>query len=177
MIPYKEFAKHLTNNNIIATPAELHGHACGMIIVNKDVTPKQWVDLILSDYSFEGSDDGKLLPVLNALFNYANDKLSADNYSFALLLPQDDEELSYRLEAMASWCSACLTGMAFAGLKSDADMPKDAHDFILDLDKISQIDTFSDETQGEEADFVEIVEYLKAGCLLLMSEFRENELT
>jgi uncharacterized protein YgfB (UPF0149 family) len=173
MIPYKPFAKHLDDNNIIATPAELHGHACGMIVVNREVDVEEWVDLVINDYSFEGGDRSKLLPVLGALFDYAKDKLSADNYTFNPLLPSDDNELSFRLEALSTWCASFLTGMAFAGLKSDANMHKDVHEFILDLEKISTVETTSEDTQGEEADFVELVEYVKAGTILLYSEFED----
>ena len=175
MIPYKPFAKHLQDNNIIASPSELHGHASGMIVVNRDVEVEEWIDLIIADYSFEGGDKGKLVPVLGALFDYAKDKLKADNYTFNPLLPSDDNELSFRLEALSTWCAAFLTGMAFGGLKSDANMNKEVNEFILDLEKISTVDTFAGDTQGEEADFVELVEYVKAGAILLYSEFDEFE--
>lgn len=173
MIPYKPFAKHLEDNNIIATPAELHGHASGMIVINRDVDVEEWVDLIITDYSFEGGDKNKLFPVLGALFDFAKDKLNADNFSFTPLLPSDDNDLAFRLEALSTWCASFLTGMAFAGLKSDANMHKDMHDFILDLEKISKVDTVAGETQGEEIDYVELVEYVKAGSILLYSEIDE----
>ena len=175
MIPYKPFAQHLKDNNIIATPSELHGHASGMLVVNKDTNVNTWIDLILEDYSFEGSNTEKLIPVLTALFDYAKDKLNADNYTFTPLLPSDDNELSLRLEALSSWCATFLTGMAFAGLKSDANMHKDVHEFILDLENVSKVDTAAGESQGEEADYVELVEYVKAGTILLFSEFDEHE--
>lgn len=175
MIPYKPFSKHLQENNIIATPAELHGHASGMIVVNRDVDVDEWVDLIMTDYCFEGGDKAKLLPVLGALFDYAKDKLKADNYTFNPLLPSDDNELAFRLEALSTWCASFLTGMAFGGLKSDANMQQEVHEFILDLEKISKVDTFAGDTQGEEADFIELVEYVKAGSILLYSEFDEFE--
>ncbi len=175
MIPYKPFAKHLQDNNIIATPSELHGHASGMIVVNHDVKVEKWVDLIMDDYSFEGGDSKKLVPVLVALFDYAKDKLEADNYTFTPLLPSDDNDLSYRLEALSSWCGSFLTGLAFAGLKSESNLHDDVHEFIADLEKISKVATDSDETQGEEADFVELVEYVKAGTLVLYSEFAEHQ--
>ncbi len=175
MIPYKPFAKHLRDNNVIATPSELHGHASGMIVVNQDVDVEEWIELILEDYCFEGTDKSKLTPVLSALFDFAKDKLKADNYTFNPLLPSDDNELSFRLEALSTWCATFLTGMAYAGLKSDANMHDDVHEFILDLEKISKVDTVSDESQGEEADFVELTEYVKAGAILLYTEFLEDE--
>lgn len=175
MIPYKPFAQHLKDNNIIATPAELHAHASGMLVVDKDKEVDDWISIVIDDYSFEGGNRTKLMPVLSALFEYAKDKLSADNYTFTPLLPGDDNELSFRLDALATWCGAFLTGLAFAGLKSDQNMHDDVHEFILDLEKISKVDTISDETQGEEADFVELVEYVKAGSILLYQEFEGDK--
>ena len=175
MIPYKPFAKHLRDNNVIATPSELHGHASGMIVVNNDVNVEEWIKLILEDYCFEGTDQSKLVPVLSALFDFAKDKLQADNYTFNPLLPSDDNELSFRLEALSTWCATFLTGMAYAGLKSDANMHRDVHEFILDLEKISKVDTASNDSQGEEADFVELTEYVKAGTILLYQEFLEGK--
>jgi len=175
MVPYKPFAKHLRDSNVIATPSELHGHASGMIVVNKDVDVGEWIKLILEDYCFEGTDQTRLVPVLSALFDFAKDKLKADNYTFDPLLPSDDNELSFRLEALSTWCAAFLTGMAYAGLKSDVNMHNDVHEFILDLEKISKVDTVSDDSQGEETDFVELTEYVKAGTILLYAEFLEDE--
>jgi len=172
MIPYKPFAQHLKDNKVIATPSELHGHASGMIVVNNDVEVEEWVELILEDYCFEKTNHSKLMPVLTALFDFAKDKLNADNYTFELLLPSDDNELSFRLEALSTWCGTFLTGLAFAGLKSDNNMHTDVHEFIADLEKISKVDFNTEGSQGEEADFVELVEYVKAGTILLFEEFQ-----
>ncbi len=171
MIPYRAFAKHLMENNVIATPSELHGHASGMIAVNNDIGVKEWTVLILEDYCFEGSDSIKLAPVFKALFDYAKDKLAVDNYTFNPLLPDDDDPLSDRLEALSSWCSSFLTGLAFAGLEADVNMHEDVHEFIVDLEKISKVDTFAEDSQGEEADYIELVEYVKAGAILVYQEF------
>jgi len=172
MIPYKPFAQHLKDNKVIATPSELHGHASGMIVVNNDVDVDEWLELILEDYCFDTQNKSKLTPVLTALFDFAKDKIQADNYTFSILLPSDDNELSYRLEALSTWCGAFLTGLAFAGLKSDKNMPDEVHEFIADLEKISKVDTDTEGSQGEEADFVELVEYVKAGTILLFEEFK-----
>ncbi len=171
MIPYRAFAKHLKENNVIATPAELHGHASGMIAVNHELEVREWVDLILQDYCFEGSDSAKLSPVLKALFDYAKDKLAADNFTFNPLLPGDDNDLSDRLDALSSWCASFLTGLTFAGLKAEGNMHDDVHEFIADLEKISKGDTMAGDSQGEEADYFELVEYVKAGAILVYQEY------
>ncbi len=175
MIPYKPFAQHLASNNVIASPSELHGHASGMIVMNNGMEANEWIKIILDDYCFESANQQKLVPVLSAMFEYAKDKLNADNYTFNILLPADEEDLSYRLEALSTWCSTFLTGMAFAGLKSDENMHQDVREFIVDLERISKVDTESEGTQGEEADFIELSEYVKAGTMLLFSEFQQEQ--
>jgi uncharacterized protein YgfB (UPF0149 family) len=55
-------------------------------------------------------------------------------------------------------------------------MHQDVNEFILDLERISAVDTYSQESQGEEADFVELVEYVKAGSILLYQEFADDNL-
>lgn len=170
MIPYKPFARHLAENHVIASPAELHGHVCGMLVVNPQLSASDWVDIIIEDYCFDISDKSSLTTVLSSLYEFAGEKLAADNFSFYPLLPDDESELSYRLEELSSWCSSFLSGMAIAGLKSDSNLDEDGHEFIKDMEKISRVETDLDGSQGEEADYFELVEYIKAGALLLMAE-------
>ena len=174
MIPYTAFAKHLTENKIIATPAELHGHLSGMLVINKRLSADEWIDNVIEDYCFEVKGDRlKVNMVLSALFEFVEDKLKADNFTFNLLLPEDEEDLSFRLEALSVWCGAFLTGLAFAGLKSDQNLDPEVGEFLQDLEKISKVDTAVDETQGEEVDYIELTEYVKAGVFLLYDEFAE----
>jgi yecA family protein len=174
MIPYTAFAKHLTENKIIATPAELHGHLSGMLVINKSLSAEEWIDNVIEDYCFEVKGDRyNVNQVLSALFEFVDDKLKADNFTFNLLLPEDEVKLSSRLEALGTWCGSFLTGLAFAGLKSDPNMDSEVGEFLLDLEKISKVETNVDETQGEEADFIELTEYVKAGVFLLYDEFAE----
>jgi yecA family protein len=172
MIPYKAFAKHLTENKIIATPSELHGHLSGMLVINNKLSSEQWIDTIIEDYCFEVKGEQiNVNQVLSALFEFVSDKLKADNFTFNLLLPDDETDLSVRLEALATWCGAFLTGLAFAGLKSEQNLNSDVREFLYDLEKISKVDTNVDETQGEEADYIELTEYVKAGVILIYEEF------
>jgi len=174
MIPYRAFAKHLTENKIIATPAELHGHLSGMLVINRSLNADQWIDNVLEDYCFEVKGDShKVNQVLSALFEFVSDKLKADNFTFNLLLPNDEVELTSRLEALATWFGSFLTGLAFSGLKSEQNLNPEIREFLYDVEKISKVDTNVDETQGEEADYVELTEYVKAGVILIYEEFGE----
>lgn len=171
MIPYKPFANHLTENKVIATPAELHGHVCGMLIVNFELKANEWIEIILEDYCFDSVDKNNLSTVLESLFEFAKEKLNSENFSFNLLLPSDEDELSSRLDALSSWCSNFLSGMAYAGFKSLGQLSEEANEFIQDLEKISKVETNYDGSQGEEADYYELVEYVRAGTMIVYGEF------
>ena len=173
MIPYKAFSKHLEENKILATPAELHGHLTGMLVVNSNLEITAWTTEFFQDYSFEDQSDPKASKlVLESFFEYVLGELKSDAFKFNLMLPDDDTSLPKRLDALAMWCHSFMIGLAFAGLKTESHLPTEAKEFLLDLEKISKVDSDVDETQGEEADFVELTEYLKAGVITLFDEFR-----
>lgn len=173
MIPYNSFAKHLKENKIIATPAELHGHLTGMLVVDADLKLDAWLNEFFQDYSFDEQPDiQKSALVFESFFDYVLSELKSDSFSFKLLLPDDNVGLSERLQALAMWCHSFMIGLAFAGLKSDSHLPAEAKEFLVDLEKISKVDSDVDETQGEEADFIELTEYLKAGVITLFEDFR-----
>lgn len=174
MIPYQAFADHLKDNKIIASPAELHGHLSGMLVVNIDLKLEDWLKDFLQDYSLDDSiDPSKVKLVLESFFEFVASELKSESYKYDILMPSDNTSLAERLEALASWCHSFMLGLAFAGLKTENHLPKEVQEFLLDLDKISKVDSAVDETQGEEADFVELTEYLKAGVFTLYEEFQE----
>ena len=104
---------------------------------------------------------------------------SADPYGgFQLLLPDDDDELDERTEALGDWCLGFVYGLAAGGLSEDSELPEDTRELLMDFIEISrasndvgELDDDSDEEEDEHA-FVEIVEYVRTGVLLINEELQ-----
>jgi len=72
--------------------------------------------------------------------------------------------------ALAAWVNAFLAGLALGGLKSEKRLSEDSREFLRDLTEIARLDEQVDENQGEEADLMELQEYVRAGVMLLASD-------
>jgi hypothetical protein len=90
-----------------------------------------------------------------------------------LLLPADDELLSSRTEALSQWCAGFLFGLALGGFREEVAMPDNVSEVMKDFSEISRAGFTSDATdEADEAAYMEIVEYVRMGVLLLYEELQ-----
>lgn len=106
--------------------------------------------------------------------------------SFAPLLPGDDAVLAERLEALGQWCGGFLAGLAAGlarrGAGSLEDCPEEVREIVRDFAAIARVDPLSTGAgaaavdtgerragESEEADLVELEEFVKVGVLLIMT--------
>ncbi|TDR16833.1 UPF0149 family protein [Marinicella litoralis] len=172
MIPYQPFAEHLKRIGVLATPSELHAQASAVLCVNKQTPFEQWLKGISEDYCIEQPDDANLRHVMSAVFDYAKEQLAKDDYSFQLLLPQEEFDLAERIEVLSDWVATFLSGLGTAGFVSEALSP-DCKEFINDMDKIARIDNTIEGLEAEELDFIEITEYIRSGIMILYVEMNQ----
>ncbi len=172
VIPYGALQKHLQDNKLLASPAELHGNLTGQLLVNPALAGEHWQHMVLEDYGFEENPGPGLKTVLDAFFEMTRDRLQRDDFSFDLLLP-DEGELGQRVASLANWVNAFLSGLALGGLKSEKGLSADSREFLRDLAEIARLDDQVEENQGEEADLMELQEYVRAGVMLLADDLRQ----
>ena len=93
---------------------------------------------------------------------------------FQLFLPDDEEDLRERVEALTAWCQGFVYGLAVGGLSDIKDLPEDTMELIKDIIEISKAesDRESDPTEEDEQAYVEIVEYIRTGTLLISEELQ-----
>lgn len=146
--------------------SELHGAVIGIAVASTETFSLQiLVDLLGADALAGGTD-------LEPFVRESLTQLMAEDLSFAPLLPDDDDPLAARLEALAEWTAGFLAGMV-AGLdvaNASIDvLPEEAQEIISDFSAITQVSF--DEADGEdaEADFLQLAEFVKVGTLLIMS--------
>jgi len=174
MIPYQPFAEHLKGIGVLASPSELHAQASAALCANKALPFEHWLKHISDDYCIENASDSNLQHVMSAVFDYAKEQLAKDDYSFELLLPQDDSTLIQRVEILSEWVATFLSGLGTAGLVT-AELSADGQEFIQDMDKIARIDHDLEGLEAEELDFYEITEYVRSGVMLLYVEMNHGQ--
>jgi hypothetical protein len=104
---------------------------------------------------------------LLALFEQTAKLLSEGGFEFDLLLPDDEESLSNRVDALRHWCLGFLLGLGFA--RSGDDWPGESGELLKDLVEFTQVDS---DVEGEEDEtaFFELVEYVRVAVQVVQSD-------
>jgi yecA family protein len=159
--------------------AEAHGALCGMLCARGTVELSEWVDHVVSEQE-QGSDLlHDVVHKLSELHQATLDMISDASGDFKLLLPDDDDSLPERVEAIAAWCQGFIYGLAAGGIQQESELPEDAEELLKDMVEISRagqdVDDVGDEAANEDEDEValmEIEEYVRMGVLLIYEELQ-----
>jgi uncharacterized protein YgfB (UPF0149 family) len=96
--------------------------------------------------------------------------LTADEYDFALVLPDDEQPLAMRAGAFAEWCRGFLSGLGLAGIADTATLGEDARGFLRDLERFGVLEVGPDAGEDEERAFAEVTEFVRIGVLIVHAE-------
>lgn len=154
--------------------AEHHGQLCALLCLQESFSEDQWLSLVLP-----GGEKGDALlaetrSLLSEIYQVTNSSVDAEDFDFQLLLPDDDASLSQRLQALSHWCQGFLMGITHAGITDIEKLPSNLPEIVRDFVEISRAESFEiDNSEEDEASFVEISEFVRMGTLLFRVEFKQ----
>jgi uncharacterized protein YgfB (UPF0149 family) len=149
--------------------AELQGALCGILCLDSQANRLTWYKNLFSEIE----PDEKEILDLTTLFDDTVQSLNSLDFDLQLDLPDDQAPLPSRISAMTDWCQGLIYGLGTSGLTDDTELSADAQEYIADVIKIGQIsnDVLEDSNE-EETNFEELVEYLRMGLFVLYSELQ-----
>jgi uncharacterized protein YgfB (UPF0149 family) len=162
---YQDINTIIAKNDAGLSAAESHGMAVGMLCVNKRTKPGFWLRELLQDAGESNVEDRA---ILENLFEETRSLLNSDEFTFELLLPDEDASLGERVDALRVWCQGFLFGLGSTSSSSGSasNWPEDIREAVKDIAEFTKLET---DGEGEEAenDFMEITEYLRAAVIFL----------
>jgi len=151
-----------------SSTAELQGALCGLLCLNSEASRSDWHKNLFEDFN---PDNDEILD-LTILFDDTMQALNSLDFDLQLELPDDDAPLSSRIIAMTNWCHGLIYGLGTSGLTDDTELSEDSKEYISDVINISQIDIDEADDSDTDANFEELVEYLRMGLFLLYGELQ-----
>ena len=97
------------------------------------------------------------------------DSLYRNVSEFTLLLPDENENLSLRLQTLADWCRGFMIGLLNKESFSIDQLSTDSAEMARDIMAVSELEPSEDE-EDSEWDFAEVEEYVKVGVQLIFEE-------
>jgi yecA family protein len=167
MINFEELESACLQGGLSYTAAEIHGILTGLLCSPGVSDPETWLGRIDEHPTDEADDNGPW----SQLYQNTLAQLAGDTFDFRLLLPADDTPLRQRTEALADWCRGFLYGISNGNLQQKMELSDNVTEIIEDLTQISRAGHDEDDEDEEgEAAYMELVEYIRAGTMLIYAE-------
>lgn len=151
--------------------AECHGLLCGLLCGVDERAPQRWLEEVLGPEGRVRKARDECRSELLRMLTETVRTLCSGQCNFVPLLPGDDTGLGVRSEALADWCSGFLYGIGSAG-DVQARLSKDAQEVLSDFSEVTRLTSDAEESEASEADYSEIVEYMRVGVMLIFEELR-----
>ena len=168
------------------TAAELHGGFCGVLCSGGASEAATWLKSCAEEFDPSAEEQEMARDIFAGMEYQTAQALASSDMEFEPLLPDDDTALDERVNELALWCHAFLTGLALGGLnledhpsqskgvaQDEQDPNGTVNEIVKDLSAISQAGLSEGEQDNRvDADFAmaEIVEYIRASVQIVFEE-------
>ena len=157
--------------------AQAHGLLSSRLAVGGILGGQAWLAQLQEDLDSSNASDKECAAVLSSMIQPTFTALTERLSAFSPLLPEDGDTAECRIDALAHWCEGYLHGLVStdrgeAVRKRLAERP--ISDIIKDMLEITRAGGGDDDDEeGDEAAYVEIVEYLRVAAQLVYEELSE----
>lgn len=151
---------------------EVHGIASGLLVALGSSDVDALVNHVVEGFDVQNVAHSECQALLEKMLQQITRQLNDGDLNFQLWLPDDDEAIDLRVDALAEWSQGFLLGVGMGGLKDDDSLPENVSEVITDLIEVARIGT-DDEADGNdtvENDLFEIIEYVRVAVLLINEE-------
>jgi uncharacterized protein YgfB (UPF0149 family) len=147
--------------------SDLHGSLTGFLCGGGKATAANWLRCL----EIEPEDGDKLAnPVLDNVFQQCHAQLDDPEFGFEPLLPDENEPLALRADALVDWCRGFLGGLGLAGVNPQRGLSDDGAEILRDFGTIAASRFEVDDAEEDESALSEVLEFIRVAVLLLHTE-------
>jgi len=174
VIDYSDLEAALSRCGSTWNAGQAHGLLCSRLALAGGEGASRWLAQVLADTDPENEFRAECETLLGALCTATWQQLAERQSDLRLVLPEDDDPVQLRADAMGQWCEGFLHGLVSEkhGDELRARLAGDPlSDIIKDLLEITRASA-DDEDESESA-WAELVEYLRVIAQLTYEELAE----
>jgi uncharacterized protein len=167
-IRFKDFEDVLASAGGLADAAEAHGSLCGALCSMSPYKMQDWLNEILPDGAAVSAESAAMI---EKVFTETATSFGEQGMEFEPLLPDDEQPLNGRANALALWCTGFLYGLGTGSISDLESLGGDVGEIVRDFTEISRAagdDADSDES-NEQA-YAELVEFIRVAAQVVFEE-------
>lgn len=167
---HQQLLQVLNEHDFTATASELHGLLTGLVAGGMFKGSEDYLVHMADLFNNGLAVKGTLKAASDEFTNLIFDQLASEDMSFEILLLDDDETLSEQAEELINWVQYFLVG--FGLNQRDIKMASnDVKEIIEDFTNITRMDSELEDSNDNQADFYEVVEFVRVSAVLIHQEF------
>ena len=155
--------------------SELHGVMCGYLCAGATNEGEAYLRALITN-----KNDPDLRRAALALFGvYAisQQQMGSFDFQFQLLLPDENDPLAERAQALSEWCEGFTQGITLAGIDYNQLQEEDAQEALQHLTEFAQLDYHALQIEEEdEHALMEVSEYARMAVLHIHVDLQASQL-
>ncbi len=170
MPDFDELADLFTQLGALGSPSECHGLLCGHLSAGARLESAAWLAMVGQQQDLEQIEGTDAQRLLADLYRASLARLEDMGFAFNPLLPDEQAPLAQRVEALGHWCQGFLSGFGLAYKRTEAELSEEARGALRDFAEIALVAEDTESTEENEADLMEVFEYVRMAALLVFNE-------
>lgn len=159
----------LSTENVTAHASELHGVISGLICAGYAHESSDYIAMINDMFNNGEGLPAKVKSMVKLMFADVWQNILDDTYSYQIMLPDDDDSIAERSNALGVWVQGFNLGFGLQQ-KTTANLSDDVKEVINDFSEIANLSDEVEEDEATEQAYFEIAEYARISALLCFSE-------
>ena len=181
---YQSIASSLSQLDVPLSASETHGLCCGLLCAQTSAAAKtRWFTEVLDAAGLTPAAVASRAAQIKSLDSWFGDTLAALNdtdLEFAPCLPDEDLPVAERVRALGDFCAGFTYGIGLTmAQRGNRALPEDTREIIEDFQAIDAADPVNQDDDEEKLSleaqenlYVELLEYVRVGVLLVLEELR-----
>jgi uncharacterized protein len=167
-IRFQDFEDVLATAGSLSDAAEAHGSLCGALCSVSPYRMQDWVNEILPDGTALSDESAAML---ERVFTATANSFGEQGMEFEPLLPDDEQPLNGRANALALWCSGFLYGLGSGHISDLEALNGDVGEIVRDFTEISRATgDDADADESNEQAYAELVEFIRVAAQVVFEE-------
>ena len=175
---FHDFADMFVEMGALGTPSELHGLLCGQLAVGIRFNKDAWLAAVSEHLDMPTIEDEEDQTELVNWYTDTLAQLEGFDFSFTLLLPEDDDLLSERVQSLSHWCAGFLSGFGLGYDRKTQKINEDITEAMEHLAQISQVSVADweaeDDDEDEEQNYTDVMEYVRVVVMMVFGEYNQQ---
>lgn len=159
----------ITAESVTVHASEIHGVITGLVCSGFSFDDQSYLVMINDLFNNSEAMPKKVSQAIKQLFSDVWANILDDSYSFQMLLPDDDDSIAERGNALSMWVQGFNLGFGLQQ-KDNKSMTDDVKEVLTDFVEIANLSDELEEDEDTEQAFFEIAEYVRISALLCFTE-------